>query len=145
MGLFLGRGGKDNLVLGTGLVVDGIDGIDDIDDILDGDGLVRAQDDTGIGNAWLDTGGDKGLEPFGIGGGIAYLKVVVFINIDGHILLRHGLAATFGKEELDSVGTDEGGGHHEENQEEKHQVRHGGVVVLDGQFIACLYHGWVCF
>ena len=127
-------------MLGTSLVVDGIDGIDNVDDVLDGDGLVGTQDDTGVGDAGLDAGGDERLETLDIGGCVADLELMVFINVDGHVLLGHSLAAAFGQEQLDGVGADERGGHHEKDQKEEHQVRHGGVVVLDGQFISCFYH-----
>ena len=132
-------------MFGTGLVVDVIDGVDDIDNILHGDGLVGAKHDTGISDARFDARSDEGLETFDIGGGVANLELMVFINVDGHVLLGHGLAATLGKEQLDGIGADERGGHHEEYQEEKHQVRHGGVVVLDGQFVSCFYHGFLDF
>ena len=127
-------------MLGTGLVVDGIDGIDDVDNILHRDSLVGAQHDTGIGDARLNTRSDKRLQTFYIGGCVANLELMVFIDVDGHVLLGHGFAATFGKKQLDGVRADKRGGHHEEYQEEKHQVRHGGVVVLNGQFISCFNH-----
>ena len=81
-------------MLGTGLVVDGIDGIYDVDDILHGDSLVGTQHYTGVVDSCLNTGGDKGLKTFDIGGCIVDLELVVFININRHILLGHGLATT---------------------------------------------------
>ena len=132
-------------MFGTSLVVDGIDCINDIDDILHGNCLVGAEHDTGVGDAGLDARSNKGLQAFDIGGCVANLELMVFINVDGHVLFGHGLTATLGKKQFDSIGADERGGHHEEYQEEKHQVRHGGVVVLDGQFVSCFYHGFLDF
>ena len=128
-------------MLGAALLVDGIDGIDDVDYILYGNTLVGAEDDAGVAHPLLNAGGDEWLEPIDVGGGVVHLEVVVLVDVDCDVLLGHGLAAALGKEEFDSIGADERGGHHEEDQQQEHQVGHGRVVVLDGEFVSCLYHG----
>lgn len=141
--LFLRRGGKDDLVFGSGLLVDGVDGVDDVDNILDGDRFVRTEDDAGIVHPRFNARGDEGLETVDVGGGVAHLEVVILVDVYGDILLGHGLAAALGEKELDGVGADKRGCHHEEDQQQEHQVGHGGAVVLDGEFVSCLYHGCI--
>ena len=138
--LFFRRCGKDDLVFAAGLVVDGVDGINYIDNVLHRNGLIGTEHHTGIVDTGADARLDERLEAAGIGGSVANLEVEVFVDINGDILLGHSFAAALGKEELDGIGADEGGSHHEEYQEKEHQVGHGGVVVLDGEFIASFDH-----